>query len=83
MIKTVKLPENDREIFEISRIQENDDFISLQAMIKRAEIQAKNYCVTYDGAPLYRAQGAATVLKELLDALDDARRINVSPFKPE
>lgn len=68
-----------REILEIARIQNNDDMLSVIAMIRRAYNKARDQCVDTDGVGLYRSQGSAKALKEVLDAFDNARDIAGSP----
>lgn len=76
MIRTIALnPDDKREVFEIARIQNGDDFLSLRALIRRGLNTAKENCIDKDGVILYRNQGAAIVLRELLETFETAKEL--------
>ena len=79
-LRIVKLnTEDNRELFEIARLQDADDFMSLEALIRRSRKAARDMCENQTGENLYRAQGIALAFKELLEACEQAKVLVGSP----
>lgn len=56
----------------LTNLRANGDFATVLGALKIAEQESLEMCRSKDGPPLYRAQGAATVYKELLETIATA-----------
>jgi len=70
---------NKQEVFEIARLQDYDDFMGLEGLVRRGLAMAKEKCLDAEGVPLYRYQGAGIVLRELLDSLELSKMLSNDP----
>jgi hypothetical protein len=68
-----------REVFEIARVQNHDDFIGIEGLIRRGLANARDRCIDEEGVKLNQCQGAAKALRELLDQFELAKRLAADP----
>ena len=72
--------EDERELLEIARIQDDNDFLTVIAMIRRARNKARDMAEKLSGEHLYKALGGSIILGELLEAFEDAKTIIDTTF---